>query len=280
MTRDKNTNFIITIETRGSTTTKPEKSRVYLYIALYAQFIYYASAIFDRKRRRIHQLHRARVVEQGIRGDGVYLYLDRDYYYDFWHSLGLGHNRGRALRRHDEIIANKTAYAGQCVAGEVLTICLVVFGFFAFNFVVTFLIGGVGWGLKGANMALSIFNSKTALILHPAAVVFFLHLFGFFQSIVFALISLTISTLFRSRSGATAVSILVYFVAFILDAFLSGFDWYKYVIFNNTNLFQYMSSTGPAIADLTLWFSLTVTLIYVAIMAIICFFTFAKRDAN
>ncbi|HEY8443524.1 MAG TPA: ABC transporter permease subunit [Clostridia bacterium] len=169
---------------------------------------------------------------------------------------------------------------GNVLLAKFLTICIILFAFFALNFLLTFLIGAVGWGLKGANMALSIFNSKRALILHPAAVVFFLHLFEYLEAIVYALIALTISTLFKSRSGATAVSMLVYFVAFILDALLSTFSWYKYIIFNNTNLFQYMSSTGPAIADLTLWFSLTVTLIYCVVMAVICYFTFAKRDAN
>ncbi len=163
---------------------------------------------------------------------------------------------------------------------KLFTVCLVLLSFFIFNFLLTLLIGGVGWGLSGAQMALSIFNSKTALILHPLGVIAFLHLFGLLESIVFALIALTISTLFRSRSGATAVSMLVYFVSFVLDALLSTFSWYKYIIFNNTNLFQYMSSVGPTIADQTLLFSLTVTIVYIVAMSIICFFTFAKRDAN
>lgn len=161
-----------------------------------------------------------------------------------------------------------------------LAVCIVLLGFYVFNFALTLLIGSIGWGLGGVQMALSIFNSKTALILHPLAVVVFLHLFGFFEAIVFSLIALTISTLFRSRSGATAVSMLVYFVSFVLDALLSTFAWYKYIIFNNTDLFIYMSSTGPTIADQNLLFSLIINIVYIAAMGIMCFFTFAKRDAN
>ena len=277
----KNTNFIITIETRGLNDNQARKIQGFIFTSRYMLNSYITQAQFLIENDAESTNYTApESLSKGYGAMEFIFILTEIIIMIFGIVLASGTIAGEHSDGTMKLLLIRPHTRGNVLLAKFLTICLVVFGFFAFNFVVTFLIGGVGWGLKGANMALSIFNSKTALILHPAAVVFFLHLFGFFQSIVFALISLTISTLFRSRSGATAVSILVYFVAFILDAFLSGFDWYKYVIFNNTNLFQYMNSTGPAIADLTLWFSLTVTLIYVAIMAIICFFTFAKRDAN
>lgn len=168
----------------------------------------------------------------------------------------------------------------QVLISKFLSTAIVLLGLTIFNFLVTLAIGAIGWGLSGVPMALSIFNSKRAIILHPAVVMLFMHLFCYLEAVVFSLIALTISTLFRSRGGAIAVSMLIYFVSFVLGSILSTYSWYRFVIFNNTNLFQYMSSTGPAIADLTLGFSLVVTIFYCVILGILCFFTFAKRDAN
>lgn len=168
----------------------------------------------------------------------------------------------------------------QVLLAKFLTVCILLIGFFLINFVVTLIIGAIGWGLSGASLALSIFNSSKALVLHPLQVMMFQHLFGFLEAVMFSLIALTISTLFKTRSGATAVSMLVYFISFVLDALLSTFAWYKYIVFNNTDLFQYMSSVGPSIADLTLVFSLFIDFAYIIAMGFLCFFTFSKRDAN
>jgi len=277
----KNTNFITAIEAHGLKDNEARKIQGFIFTSRYMLNSYITQAQFLIENDAESTNYTApESLSKGYGAMEFIFILTEIIIMIFGIVLASGTIAGEHSDGTMKLLLIRPHTRGNVLLAKFLTICLLIFGFFALNFAVTFLIGGIGWGLKGANMALSIFNSKTALILHPAAVVFFLHLFGFLQSIVFALIALTISTLFRSRSGATAVSMLVYFVAFVLDALLSGFDWYKYIIFNNTNLFQYMSSTGPAIADLTLWFSLTVTLIYIAIMAIICFFTFAKRDAN
>ncbi|HEY8424245.1 MAG TPA: ABC transporter permease subunit [Clostridia bacterium] len=277
----KNTNFLTAIEAHGLNDSQARKIQGFVFTSRYMLNSYITQAQFLIENDDLSTNYSA--PESLGKGYGAmeFIFVLTDVIIMiFGIVLASGTIAGEHSDGTMKLLLIRPHTRGNVLLAKFLTICLVIFGFFTLNFLITFLIGGVGWGLKGASMALSIFNSKRALILHPAVVVFFLHLFGFLESVVFALIALTISTLFKSRSGATAASMLVYFVSFILDAFLSSFSWYKYVIFNNTNLFQYMSSAGPAIADLTLWFSLTVTLVYVAIMGLICYFTFAKRDAN
>lgn len=168
----------------------------------------------------------------------------------------------------------------QVLLSKFLTVALVLLGFYILNFLISLGIGAIFWGLKAPFTVLSIFNSTTAITMTPFAVLAWMHIFGLLEAVIFALIALTISTVARSRSGAIAVSMLIYFVSFVLGALLSTYGWYKFVVFNNTNLFMYMSSVGPALADLTLWFSLAVNLVYIVGLALACFFTFAKRDAT
>lgn len=277
----KNTNFITAIEAHGLNDSQAKKIQGFVFTSRYMLNSYITQARFLIENDDLSTNYSApESLGKGYGAMEFIFTLSGVIILIYGIVLASGTIAGEHSDGTMKLLLIRPHTRGNVLLAKFLTISIVLLGFFAINFLLTFLIGGIGWGFTGANMALSIFNSKRALVLHPAAVVFFLHLFEYLEALVYALIALTISTLFRSRSGATAVSMLVYFVAFILDALLSSFSWYKYIIFNNTNLFQYMSSTGPAIADLTLWFSLTVTLIYVAAMAVICYCTFAKRDAN
>jgi ABC-2 type transport system permease protein len=277
----KNTNFITAIQAHGLNDAQARKIQGFVFTSRYVLNSYVTQARFLIENDDLSTNYSApESLGKGYGAMEFIFALSGVIILIFGIVLASGTIAGEHSDGTMKLLLIRPHTRGNVLLAKFLTISIVLLGFFTINFLLTFLIGGVGWGFKGASMALSIFNSKRALVLHPAAVVFFIHLFEYLEALVYALIALTISTLFRSRSGATAVSMLVYFVAFILDALLSSFSWYKYIIFNNTNLFQYMSSTGPAIADLTLWFSLAVTLIYVAAMAVICYFTFAKRDAN
>lgn len=167
----------------------------------------------------------------------------------------------------------------QVLLSKLIAVLIVLLAFYLINFLLTFLIGGIGWGFAAPN-ALAIFNGTKIFITAPLAMTAILQLFSFVEAAIFALVALTISTVFKARSGAISISMLIYFVSFVLGAVLSAYDWYKFVLFNNTNLSIYFGSVGPSLADMTLWFSLVVDLIYIAVLGTVCFFTFAKRDAT
>lgn len=167
----------------------------------------------------------------------------------------------------------------QVLLSKFLAVFIVLLAFYLVNFLLTFLIGGIGWGFTAPN-ALAIFNGTKIFITGPLAMTAIFQLFSFVEAAIFALVALTISTVFKARSGAISISMLIYFVSFVLGTVLSAYDWYKYILFNNTNLSIYFGSVGPSLADMTLWFSLIVDLIYTAVLGTVCFFTFAKRDAT
>ncbi|MCL2751972.1 MAG: ABC transporter permease, partial [Firmicutes bacterium] len=168
----------------------------------------------------------------------------------------------------------------QVLLSKYITVVLMLLTFYIVSFGLTFAIGWIGWGVSGAKMAISVVNGARVVILHPAVVLLLVYATAFLEAAIFALIALTISTIFKSRSGAIAISMLVFFVSYVLGQILATYPWYRYILFNNTNLFTYFSSAGPSLADMTLGFSLIVDAIYIAILGVACFFTFARRDAN
>ena len=277
----KNTNFITAINANGLNDSQAKKIQGFIFTSRYNLNSYITQAQFLIENDMVSTNYSApESLGKGYGSMEFTFVLTKIIILIFGIVLASGTIAGEHADGTMKLLLIRPHTRSNVLFSKFFTVCIVMFGFFILNFLITLLIGGIGWGLGGTQMALSIFNSKTALILHPLAVVTFLHLFGFLEAMVFSLIALTISTLFRSRSGATAISMLVYFVSFVLDALLSTFVWYKYIIFNNTDLFQYMSSTGPTIADQTLLFSLIINIVYIAAMSIMCFFTFAKRDAN
>lgn len=167
----------------------------------------------------------------------------------------------------------------QVLIAKFIAIAIVMLGMYLLNYLMTLTMGAIFWGLDSM-MALSIVNATTAHVMHPAYFLFLQHAFGFIETMIFAQIATTLSTLFKSKSGAVAVSMLVYFLSFVLASLLSVYSWYKFIIFNNTNLIQYFTSTGPSLSDMNLGFSLGIDIVYIVVLAVIGLWTFAKRDAS
>jgi ABC-type transport system involved in multi-copper enzyme maturation permease subunit len=150
---------------------------------------------------------------------------------------------------------------------------------FAVSFGLMFLIGGIFWGFGSSFNVLIMFNAAKVLIMKPAGVMALMFLFYFLECMVYTMISIMVSTVFRSKAGAVAVSMAIYFAANIMILMLASNDWFKYVLFNNTNLFYYLS-TGPTLNDMTFGFSLIVDLVYLSVITASMFWVFTKKDAN
>jgi ABC-2 type transport system permease protein len=134
------------------------------------------------------------------------------------------------------------------------------------------------FGLKGRDV-LMVFNASSIAVRSPLYVIFFQYLFSFIEFAVYAIIGVMISTVLKSRSVSVAVTVFVYFAGAALSVLLSKYEWYKYVLFNNTNLFMYMAN-GPALNDMTFVFSAVVIAVYLVLMMGTTFYVFQKRDAN
>jgi ABC-type transport system involved in multi-copper enzyme maturation permease subunit len=162
---------------------------------------------------------------------------------------------------------------------KIVMAIIVLAALFIVSFLLLWLIGGIFWGFESEYKVLVMFNATKVIIMSQFQTAALMALFFFIECVIYMLISVMVSTIFKSKSGAVAISMAIYFAANILILTLSSKSWFKYVLFNNTNLFFYMS-TGPTLNDMTFGFSVIVDLIYIFIIMTATFWVFTKKDAN
>jgi ABC-type transport system involved in multi-copper enzyme maturation permease subunit len=135
-----------------------------------------------------------------------------------------------------------------------------------------------GWqGLSGRDV-LVIFDAERAVVTNPFWVITLEYVFLYIHCLMYAIIGVVISTIAKSRVASVAAAGGVFFASNILSALLSSYSWYRFIIFNNTNLTAYISS-GPSLGDMTMGFSAGIYLGYLALLLGLSYYIFEKRDA-
>ncbi|MGI2327261.1 ABC transporter permease [Planococcus sp. YIM B11945] len=87
-----------------------------------------------------------------------------------------------------------------------------------------------------------------------------------------------ISTIFRSSGMAIGLAIFLMMAGNTLVAFVSQYEWAKFILFANTNLVQYAEGNTPVVEGMTLTFSIIVLIVYLAIFVAASWTAFTKRD--
>lgn len=86
------------------------------------------------------------------------------------------------------------------------------------------------------------------------------------------------SAVFRNSSLAIGLSIFFMFTGGNVTQLLaSKYEWAKYILFANTNLLQYYEG-APMIEGMTLTFSVTMLLVYLALFLGLAYYVFNRRD--
>lgn len=97
-------------------------------------------------------------------------------------------------------------------------------------------------------------------------------------------LSFFMAVVFKSLGLAISIAVVANFGGSLLTSFLARYSWSKYIIFANTNLAVYdkdpviSSGASPFMSGMTLGFSLTVIIVYVAALYLLANWIFAKRD--
>ncbi|MBE5745879.1 MAG: hypothetical protein E7359_01135 [Clostridiales bacterium] len=140
-----------------------------------------------------------------------------------------------------KLLAIRPYSRGKILFSKLLSTILVGGIFLLITFIVTYITGGILFGLDSLNMLL-VFNSNLVLSVHPLVLIIILFLCKIVEIIFYAILSLSISTLFKSHSGSIVIAMLIYFASFILTMFTSSLGIFSYLPFVNTNLFGYFGS--------------------------------------
>ena len=165
--------------------------------------------------------------------------------------------------------------------------------------VIFLIIGGIASLITGGYLfgtsslpVLSVVNTQYVFVLSPY-LMFGIYLLTLFAEILFYIvIAVSISSIFKSYTGAVTISILVYFASMILS-FVNGVNFLKYIPITNTNLFKYFCTSAltdspsvgieallspPVLIDTNLMFSIIILSITMFSFLIVALRIFSKRD--
>ena len=102
--------------------------------------------------------------------------------------------------------------------------------------------------------------------------------FSLVTLVMMATFAFMISAIFRSSGMAIGLAIFLMMAGNTIVAFLSQYEWSKYILFANTNLNQYTNGMEPMIPGMSLTFSIVVLVVYFVIFMGAAWAAFTKRD--
>ena len=190
-----------------------------------------------------------------------------------------------------KLLAIRPYSRNKILFSKLLATVLVGLIFLIITFIVTFIAGGILLGLESLPILL-IFNATEIASVSPIVSIIFLFLSKTIEIIFYAILALSISTLFKSNSGSIVIAILIYFVSFVLTMFTPSLGIFKYLPFVNTNLFGYfgshaVNSSGTLIAnmfskvianDMNFYISFAIITLFSVILYTITAIVFKNRD--
>lgn len=142
----------------------------------------------------------------------------------------------------------------------------------------SWLVGAVLFGLNGLNPM--VVQDMMTHYVHNDVLGEIAKSYGFsiVTLVMMATFAFMISAIFRSSGMAIGLAIFLMMAGNTIVAFLSQYEWSKFILFANTNLEQYTNGMEPTIPGMSLTFSIIVLLVYFAIFMGAAWAAFTKRD--
>lgn len=167
---------------------------------------------------------------------------------------------------------------GKILAAKYLTVLLfglfMLFILFAFSSI-------LGMALFGfPNEPVPYLNYYNGTVTEKSMLLHLINYFGLksINMIMLATMAFMISAAFRNSSLAIGLSLFLMFMGGQLTRLIAiKYEWAKYILFANTDLFQYFEG-APMVEGMTLGFSVTMIIVYFLLFQAIAFYVFKKRD--
>lgn len=190
-----------------------------------------------------------------------------------------------------KLLAIRPYKRSKILGGKFLSILLIGTILTVVSAIATLLIGGITYGFASAPVLL-VFNASKVLVVSPFAVFILMILTLLSQIVVYALLALAISLLFKSQVASVAISILTYFGTLALNVILGSSAVAKFLPFTHIDRFKYFGgsfiSTHAGFLQSALYSPVSVgsnyilSIIYTAViviaLAVLVFEVFKKRD--
>ena len=159
--------------------------------------------------------------------------------------------------------------------------------------VATLVVGGINYGFASAPI-LYVFNSTKAGVMSPVFMYLLALISMFIEVSFYALLSVCISTVFKSNIGAVSVSTLIYFISLVLNVVAVNVPLLGYLPFANISFFKYFGSSFVTYSNAngllqgiltptvytggSFWISFVIFAVSTGLITYITYLLFKRRD--
>ncbi len=191
-----------------------------------------------------------------------------------------------------KLLAIRPYSRSKIILSKILATLFVSFIFVLIAVVMSTIIGIIIYGISFPSMLL-VFNASYAFTV-PVWVAFLIYIVCLMIKIyVYALLSIAISTIFKSYIVSVCVSLGIYLLNIILTFVSSGASWLKFNPFANLDLFKYFGGSfivnnvgnnitnlfySPVFADTSIWLTVSVIVVSCIVLNLVIFSIFKNRD--
>ena len=162
--------------------------------------------------------------------------------------------------------------------------------------IASLVVGGVTYGFNFTDI-LVVFNASHAFALNPILVYLIAMLTMFVEVAFYAMLSIFISTVFKSNIAAVSISTLIFFVSLVINFFATQVPLLGLIPFVNVNFFKYFGSsflansfgigtdslihqilTPTVFTGSTFFTSILIYVLTISIVTVVTYVVFKKRD--
>lgn len=180
-----------------------------------------------------------------------------------------------------------TLYFGKFFAIILMSLIMIIF-----SAIIAVCVGGAVYGFSSASI-LTIFNSSTAIVIHPIVMLIIYLVSLLLELIVYTSIAMLLSCLFKSDLFAVTLMIVLYLLNTLLPVFVTGANsWLTYYPFSHISLYSLFGSSIYAIsnnflnmllgakvyAGTNIGLTITVILLFVVIINLLATVAFKKKE--
>ncbi len=179
------------------------------------------------------------------------------------------------------------------ITGKIFATMFFVSIFTLFAFIIAFIAGiCVFPGTLTSTTVLAVFNANSVVLMHPLVLMLLNVLSILLEVLFYVIISIAISTIFKSFASAISFSMILYIISFALNILLGNALWYAYLPFVNIDLYKYFGGTflantthplsqmltSPLLSNMTFFLSLGIYLAFVVISLVVTYVSFNRKE--
>ncbi|MBT2291433.1 ABC transporter permease [Paenibacillus albidus] len=160
-------------------------------------------------------------------------------------------------------------------------IASILFGFALalFGLLLSILLGGLIFGFGGLDHSYLYVSDSAVGEIPLLQALLGSYLFNLPFMVLTVTLAFMISAAFRSTTFSIVISLLASVAGFVIAIAMNGWDWTKYFVFSHTDLTPYIWG-DPPVGEVSLAYALVFVLIHLAIMHMVSYTAFVKRDVT